>query len=135
MIYQKYLFRTLVFSSVIVAIAGLSAGLSGCNSGSSVVSDSGSGSTSTPVATAQSTPQPQATASPLETAAKPSPTPNELMRRAAAQPGVPVTVPESMRRPLNSEEMQRALQQMPPEVRARILQGQPGLAKPTPRKQ
>lgn len=130
MIYQKYLFRTLFVSSVVVI-----AGLSGCSSGSSVVSDSGSGSTTTPVATAQSTPQPQVTASPAETAAKPSPTPNELMRRAAAQPGVPVTVPESMRRPLNSEEMQRALQQMPPEVRARILQGQPGLAKPTPRKQ
>ncbi len=108
----------------------MSVGLFGCSSGGSVVSDQASGS-NTPAA--QTTPQ--STPAAVQSAATPSPTPSELMRRAQAQPGVPVTVPESMRRPLNREELQRALQQMPPEVRARILQGQPGLAAPTPKKQ
>lgn len=42
------------------------------------------------------------------------------MKEAQAKPGVPVSVPESMRRPLNAEEMKKALEAMPPEVRARI---------------
>lgn len=42
------------------------------------------------------------------------------MKQAQANPGVPVSVPESMRRPLNAEEMKKAMEAMPPEVRARI---------------
>jgi len=103
----------------------MSVGLFGCSSGGSVVSDQGSKNSAPAV---QATPQ--ATPAAVQSAATPSPTPSEMMRRAQAQPGIPVTVPESMRRPLNREELQRALQQMPPEVRARILQGQPGLAQP-----
>lgn len=126
--YGKYLFRSICAATLVAAFF-----LSACSSDRSVVTESGSGNApvNPPVnATAQATPQ--ATPAPAE--AKASPTPNEILRQAQARPGVPVVVPESMRRPLNSEELQRALQQMPPEVRARILQGQPGLAKPTPKK-
>lgn len=128
--YGKYLFRSICAATLVAAFY-----LSACSSDRSVVTESGSGNApvNPPVnATAQATPQVQSTPAPAE--AKASPTPNEILRQAQARPGVPVVVPESMRRPLNSEELQRALQQMPPEVRARILQGQPGLAKPTPKK-
>jgi methionyl-tRNA formyltransferase len=60
-----------------------------------------------------------------------SPTPHPAVKQAAAQPGVPVAVPESMRRPLNKEEMEKALQQLPPEVRARIM-GMQKLPPPSP---
>jgi len=126
--YGKYLFSSICAATLVAAFV-----LSACSSDRSVVTESGSGNApvNPPVnATAQTTPQ--ATPAPAE--AKASPTPNEILRQAQARPGVPVVVPESMRRPLNSEELQRALQQMPPEVRARILQGQPGLAQPTPKK-
>ena len=54
------------------------------------------------------------------------------IKEAQAKPGVPVTIPESMKRPLTNEEMQKALQAMPPEVRARIqgMQAAPPGVKP-----
>lgn len=52
--------------------------------------------------------------------ATPSPTLHPAMKQAQAQPGVPVSVPDAVKRPLNSEEMKKALEAMPPEVRARI---------------
>lgn len=64
-----------------------------------------------------------------------------VIKEAQAKPGVPIPVPESMKRPLNAEEMQKALQAMPPEVRARIQGMQaappgvkPGQPTPTPKK-
>ena len=66
-----------------------------------------------------------------EARSAPSPTPNPIIKQAAAQPGVPVAVPDSLRRPLTSEEMQKALQQLPPEVRQRIM-GMQKLPAPSP---
>jgi hypothetical protein len=45
---------------------------------------------------------------------------NPVIKEAQSKPGVPIAVPESMKRPLNAQEMEKALQAMPPEVRARI---------------
>ncbi len=56
---------------------------------------------------------------------------NPLLKEAQANPGKLVTVPESMRRPLNKEEMEKALQQLPPEVRQRIM-GMQKLPTPSP---
>ena len=62
---------------------------------------------------------------------------NEAMKRASAQPGVPVPIPESVRRPMTPEEMQKAMQALPPEVRQRIMGmqqapgGMPPQAQPT----
>ncbi len=42
------------------------------------------------------------------------------MKQAQSNPGVPVSVPDSVKRPLNAEEMKKALEAMPPEVRARL---------------
>ena len=127
MIYPKL---RLNFYPVLILL--LIAGLSACRK--SVVSDSPAQSPqssqsaqpaqpptagaagSTTVATAAS---PSAEGKP-EAKSTVSPTPLPILKEAAAHPGVPVTVPESMRRPLTGEELQKALQQLPPEVRARI---------------
>jgi len=118
-------------SALFMALLAFSISSSACNGGS-VVSDSSSKPSQSPVipstaqpaaspaagnAAAQQIPQQaqQATASP-----SPSSTMLPAIKAAQAQPGVPVTVPESMKRPLNAQEMQKALQAMPPEVRARI---------------
>jgi hypothetical protein len=66
---------------------------------------------------------------------------NPVIKEAQSKPGVPIAVPESMKRPLNAQEMEKALQAMPPEVRARI-QGMraappgvvPGQPQATPKK-
>lgn len=74
-----------------------------------------------------------ATATPhtVTAATTPTPTPLPIIKQAQTQPGVPVTVPDSVRRPLTGEELQKALQQLPPEVRARI-QGMGAAPKATP---
>jgi hypothetical protein len=54
-----------------------------------------------------------------------------MIKQAQAQPGVPVNVPESMKRPLTKEEMEKALKQLPPEVRSRIM-GMQKLPSPSP---
>ena len=141
-----------------MALLVLAVSLSGCGGGS-VVSDSSSnpsgsnpsgsnpsGSKSSGGATgAQPGPSPTVgTSGGSTTAAQqatPSPTMNPVIKEAQAKPGVPVAVPESMRRPLNAQEMEKALQAMPPEVRARI-QGMraappgvvPGQPQATPKK-
>jgi len=109
-----------------LSILTLSFALSACGNSSSVVSEtrpasavpapSASAPTPAPVAAA---PAPSATVQ-----STPTPTPHPAVKAAQANPGVPVAVPESMKRPLTSEEMQKALQQLPPEVRARIMGGQ-----------
>ena len=134
-------------SALIVALAGSAAGLSACGGGS-VVSDS----SSKPSQSAGSSTAAQPANSPAVSAAAnatpqlaeqptPSPTVLPIIKEAQSKPGVPVAVPESMRRPLTPEEMQKALQAMPPEVRARIQGMQaappgvrPGQPTPTPKK-
>lgn len=111
---------------------------SACGGSSSVVSDSSSQSAK-PAATPSTQTSETSAAAPTAPAPAPSgaasnapsPTPNPLLKQAAAQPGVPVAVPESVRRPLNAEEMQKALQQLPPEVRQRIM-GMQKLPTPSP---
>jgi hypothetical protein len=116
----------------------LSLVFSACGGSSTVVSDSASqpakpaaapstqtGDTSAAAPTAPS-PAPSGAVS-----ATPSPTLNPIMKQAAARPGVPVAVPDSVKRPLNAEEMQKALQQLPPEVRQRIM-GMQKLPTPSP---
>lgn len=128
--------KKLFSQSMFIAIVLLVAGLTGCK-GSSVVSDSPASSASPAAATTSAPPASNPAASPNAAVASqptPSPTLHPIMKQAQAQPGVPVAVPESMRRPLNAEEMQKALQAMPPEVRARIqgMQAAPQGAKPQP---
>jgi hypothetical protein len=97
----------------------LSFALSACGKSNGVVSNSSStGGVSASPAPAQyaASPTPSVAA---QSAA--SPTPNPVIKQAQAQPGVPVNVPESMKRPLTSEEMQKVMQQLPPEVRSRIM--------------
>lgn len=138
----------LKYSIVFLALSLLAAGLTGCKS-ESVVSDSAKPAQNSapqtagaPASAANTTSSPAATASaPGGQAQQPSPTPSLLpmMKQAQANPGVPVSVPESMRRPLNPEEMKKAMDQLPPEVRARIqgLQAAPQGVQPqaTPKKQ
>jgi hypothetical protein len=118
-------------SFVLLAAAFLSA----C-SGNSVVSDSSSKQQPAQPA-ASAAPATEASAGAPATAPKaaapatPTPTLNPVMKQASAQPGVPVPVPESMRRPLNAEEMQKAMQALPPEVRQRIM-GMQQVPKPSP---
>lgn len=116
----------------------LSLVFSACSSSSSVVSDSPSQSAKPAAAPSTQTGETSAAAPTAPTpapsgavSATPSPTLNPIMKQAAAQPGVPVAVPESVRRPLNAEEMQKALQQLPPEVRQRIM-GMQKLPTPSP---
>ncbi len=123
-------------SALVTVLLALTAGLSACNG--SVVSDSSSkssnGATTTQPAASPNSPNTMSAASPNAAAqqAAPSPTILPIIKEAQAKPGVPVTVPESMKRPLNAEEMQKALQAMPPEVRARIqgMQAAPPGVKP-----
>jgi len=121
-------------------ILTLSFALSACGNSSSVVSDSSSKSgqsgQSKPASAVAAPPNSasSAAATPATSGAvqsTPTPTPNPIYKQAQARPGVPVQAPESMRRPLTSEEMQKALQQMPPEVRARIM-GLQKLPAPSP---
>ena len=129
------------------SVLALSFALSACGSSSSVVTES---TTQSKPATASSTPATSgaSAASPARMSAAPvatTPAPSAsvqatpqatidpIIKQAQARPGVPVPVPESMRRPLNSEEMQKALQQLPPEVRARIMGGRP-MPSPQPTK-
>jgi len=121
-------------------------GLSACGSGS-VVSDSNSpagqpaaqpATAQSPGGTAQTGAAQPANAQPAAQAQQPTPSPtlHPLMKEAQSKPGVPVSVPESMKRPLNAEEMKKALQAMPPEVRARIqgMQAAPQGVVPQPTK-
>ncbi len=107
----------------------LSFALSACSKSNGSVSDSSSsGAAAATSAPAQSAAAP----SPSVAAQSASPTPNPMIKQAQAQPGVPVNVPESMKRPLTKEEMQKALQQLPPEVRTRIM-GLQQVPSPTPK--
>ena len=105
----------------------LSFALSACGSSNSVVTDSTTQpkpatTNSTPATSMTSaTPAPAAQAPVAPVQATPRATMDPIMKQAQAKPGVPVPVPESMRRPMNREEMQKALQQLPPEVRAKIM--------------
>lgn len=128
-------------TALVTALLALAVNLSACK-GDSVVSDSSSKSASSQPA---SSPNIMSAASPNAAApqvpqqnqpATPSPTILPIIKQAQAKPGVPVPVPESMKRPLTAEEMQKALQAMPPEVRARIqgMQAAPPGAKPQPTK-
>ncbi|MEP7341050.1 MAG: hypothetical protein ABI977_25180 [Acidobacteriota bacterium] len=133
-------------SALFTALLALAVSLSACNRGS-VVSDSSSKPASGQPA---DSPNVMSAASPNASARQdqrqnqqptPSPTMLPAIKEAQARPGVPVSVPESMKRPLNAEEMQKALQAMPPEVRARIQGMQaappgvkPGQPTPTPKK-
>jgi hypothetical protein len=112
--------RSFRLNLCLVSIAALIVFSSACSS-NSVVSDSSSrpaGSTAAPATAAQSAPTPQPSA---EAPSTPTPTPHPAIKQAAAQPGVPVAVPDSVKRPLTADEMQKALQQLPPEVRQRIM--------------
>ncbi|MBP6823298.1 MAG: hypothetical protein KA368_17235 [Acidobacteria bacterium] len=129
--------KVIVRSALIVALVSLAGTLSACSK-SSVVSDS---TPQQPAAQQQQQPaaaqQQNSTQAAEQTAAQqpsPSPTLSPIMKQAQANPGVPVSVPDSVKRPLNAEEMKKALEAMPPEVRAR-LQGMaqtPQGAKPQP---
>lgn len=115
----------------------LSSALSACGGSSSVISDSSSESKPVSASPAPSTPASNDAAvapSPAPSGAvqsAPSPTPHPVIKQAQAKPGEPMAVPESMKRPLNAEEMKKALQQLPPEVRARIM-GLQQMPAPTP---
>jgi ABC-type transport system substrate-binding protein len=138
------------YSIVFLALLLLAAGLAGCKS-NSVVSDSSAPAKSAALQTSTSsasatnaigsaTPVAATNTAPAAQNQQPvtSPTLLPIMKQAQAKPGVPVSVPESMKRPLNPEEMKKALEQMPPEVRARIqgMQAAPQGVKPqaTPKK-
>lgn len=112
-----------------IFVLTLSFALSACGKSSGVVSDSSSsGGVSASPAPAQyaASPTPFVAAQGAG-----SPTPNPVIKQAQAQPGVPVSVPESMKRPLTREEMQKVMQQLPPEVRSRIM-GMQKAPSPTP---
>lgn len=119
----KVIFQNALTVAFFLFIAALSA----CSKGS-VVSDSPS-SQQPAVQQPATQPAPQQANSASQAGAQaaaqtqqptPSPTLHPLMKQAQAQPGVPVSVPDAVRRPLNAEEMKKALEAMPPEVRARI---------------
>ena len=111
----------------------LSIALSACGKSSGGVSDSSSSGRGASAVPAQSSPAPNAAAPAPSVGANnaASPTPNPLIKQAQAQPGVPVNAPESMKRAMTPEEMQKALQQLPPEVRSRIM-GMQKLPPPSP---
>jgi len=125
--------------ALVMAFFALAVGLSACGGGSVVSNSSSNPSGSNPsgakssgnatgaqpgssptVGTSGGSTESPATSSNAARQATPSPTMNPVIKEAQAKPGVPVAVPESMRRPLNAQEMEKALQAMPPEVRARI---------------
>jgi len=111
----------------------LSFALSACGKSSGGVSDSSSSGRPAGAVPAQSSPAPNAAAPAPSVGANSaaSPTPNSMIKQAQAQPGAPVNVPESMKRAMTPEEMQKALQQLPPEVRSRIM-GMQKLPSPSP---
>jgi hypothetical protein len=116
----------------------LSLVFSACSNSSGVAPDSSSQSAKPAAApstqtgdTSAAAPTAPTPAPSVAVKATPTPTPNPLLKQAAAQPGVPVAVPDSVKRPLNAEEMQKALQQLPPEVRQRIM-GMQKLPTPSP---
>jgi hypothetical protein len=117
------IFRSNVFP---VAVVLMAVSLSACNGDSVVKESSPQPATAVSAQSTPAAPQPSA-----EVKSTPTPTPHPAMKQAQAQPGVPVAVPESVRRPLNAEEMQKALQQLPPEVRQRIM-GMQQLPTPSP---
>ncbi|MEO6725627.1 MAG: hypothetical protein ABIU20_00405 [Blastocatellia bacterium] len=135
---MKKLFSKCALVTVLLALA---MNLTACNGGS-VVSDSSSKSASgQPASSPNSMSAAAPNAAPQQAPqqnqqATPSPTILPIIKQAQAKPGVPVPVPESMKRPLTAEEMQKALQAMPPEVRARIqgMQAAPPGAMPQPTK-
>lgn len=92
-------------------------------------------SPTTPAQAAPTSSAPATAATPPHTAtaaATPSSTPLPAIKQAQTQPGVPVAAPDVVRRPLTGEELQKALQQLPPEVRARIQGMAAGKPKATP---
>lgn len=139
----KVIFQNALTVALFLFIAALSA----CSKGS-VVSDSASQQPAAqqPAAQQPANQQPDAAqpagAQPAAQAQQPTPSPtlHPLMKQAQAQPGVPVSVPDAVKRPLNAEEMKKALEAMPPEVRARIQgmavapQGAKPQSTPTPKK-
>jgi soluble lytic murein transglycosylase-like protein len=136
--------KLIVRSALIVALLSLAGALSACSK-TSVVSDSAAPQSPAQQPATQTQPaaaQQQNPAQPAEQAAaqqpSPSPTLHPIMKQAQSNPGVPVSVPDSVRRPLNAEEMKKALEAMPPEVRARLqgMAAAPQGAKPqaTPKK-
>jgi hypothetical protein len=148
---RNYLFmKKLLYLVVFSALLLLATGLAGCKS-DSVVSDSSAPAKSAALQTSTSsasatnaigsaTPVAATSAAPAAQNQQPatSPTLLPIMKQAQAKPGVPVSVPESMKRPLNPEEMKKAMEQLPPEARARIqgMQAAPSGVKPqaTPKK-
>lgn len=140
----KVIFQNALTVALFLFVAALTA----CSKGS-VVSDSASQQPAVAQPAAQqpanqqqpSAAQPAATQQAAQAQqATPSPTLHPLMKQAQAQPGVPVSVPDAVKRPLNAEEMKKALEAMPPEVRARIQgmavapQGAKPQTTPTPKK-
>ena len=115
----------------LIVVLTLISALSACSGSKGADSSSSGRAASAAPATSNSTPNAAAPSpsAPAQTSA--SPTPNPLIKQAQAKPGVPVNVPESMKRPLTAEEMQKALQQLPPEVRSRIM-GMQKLPPPSP---
>lgn len=89
-----------------------------------------------PAASSESAQPATAGALPAQTpGATSSSTPNPVVKQAATQPGVPVAVPDSMKRALTPEEFQKAMQAMPPEVRQRLMGLQKGpMPSPAPAK-
>jgi hypothetical protein len=122
----------------LLSVLALSLALSACGGSKSVVSDSApqskpTGVSSTPAAPVAVAAPVTATPSPAASVhATPEPTLNPIIKQAQAKPGVPVPVaPDSVKRPMTNEEFQKAMQQLPPEVRARIMGMRP-MPSPSP---
>jgi hypothetical protein len=124
--YRKLTGTNLRADFYFVLISILVIALSACQSSQSTVSNS-------PAQPAQTAQPVAATPAPIEL---PSPSPGST--QTTKKTGTTDNVPEIMRRPMTKEEMDKALQALPPEVRAR-LQGM-GMrpanpkATPTPKK-
>lgn len=140
---KKFFFNGALATALLTVAVGLSA----CG-GNSVVSDSAAkpagGQTATqPAASPNSVTATSNVATNNAAGQQPSPSPTIVpaIKEAQAKPGVPVTVPENLKRPFTPEEMQKVMQALPPEVRAR-MQGmqaappgvKPVLPQPTPKK-
>ncbi|MBS1791013.1 MAG: hypothetical protein JST85_25095 [Acidobacteria bacterium] len=117
----RFIFR----NALIVALFSFAAVVAACNKGS-VVSDSAPQQPASQQPPAQAAGQQNAATPPVEAQnaqpqqPTPSPTLHPVMKAAQANPGVPVSIPDSLRRPLTPEEMKKAMEAMPPEVRARL---------------
>jgi hypothetical protein len=96
--------RSIFFITISIIVIAFSA----CHSGQSTVSNSSA--------------QPAQTAQPAD--ATPSPvvlsTPSPGSTQTTKKTGTTDNVPEIMKRPMTKEEMDKALQALPPEVRARL---------------